>query len=190
VLLSVDTYRSEVALQCVEQWGADMINDISGGTLDAEMFEKVSRLCVPYVLTHTRGEASVMMQHATYTDVTAEVLEWLAHRIDKLRQLGVADVIVDPGFGFAKTVEQNYEMLRQLEAFHALEAPLLVGLSRKRMVYEPLQVAPDEALNGTTVLNTLALLAGTHILRVHDVKAAVETRQLLKWFQVGQGSND
>ncbi len=174
VMISVDTYRAEVARRCVEEWGADIINDISGGTIDKDMFATVASLRVPYVLMHMRGTPETMSSLTDYENVTADVLEWMARRIDELRQLGVSDVIADPGFGFAKTLEQNYEMLARLEAFHALNAPLLVGVSRKRMIYTPLDCTADEALNGTTVINTIALLQGAHILRVHDVKAAVE----------------
>ncbi len=174
VVISVDTFRADVARRCVEQWGADIINDISGGTLDEEMFSTVASLGVPYVFTHTRGTPATMSSMTDYGDVAADVLEWMARRIDELRQMGVADVIADPGFGFAKDVEQNYRLLTCLDAFHALNAPLLVGVSRKRMVYMPLGITPDEALNGTTVVNTMALERGAHILRVHDVKAAVQ----------------
>jgi dihydropteroate synthase len=174
VVISVDTFRADVARRCVEQWGADIINDISGGTLDEEMFSTVASLGVPYVLTHTRGTPATMSSMTDYGDVAADVLEWMARRIDELRQMGVADVIADPGFGFAKDVEQNYRLLTCLDAFHALNAPLLVGVSRKRMVYMPLGITPDEALHGTTVVNTMALERGAHILRVHDVKAAVQ----------------
>ena len=179
VILSVDTYRAAVARRCVEQWGVDIINDISGGTIDKEMFATVASLKVPYVLMHMRGTPETMSSMTDYDDVTHDVIKWLRCRIDELRQMGIDDVIVDPGFGFAKTLEQNYEMLARLEAFHALEAPLLVGVSRKRMIYTPLQCSADEALNGTTVVNTLALLQGAHILRVHDVKAAVQAVKLM-----------
>ena len=177
-ILSVDTYRAAVARRCVEEWGVDIINDISGGTIDEAMFATVADLRVPYVLMHMRGTPKTMSQLTDYDNVTADVLEWMARRIDELRQMGVADVIADPGFGFAKTLEQNYQMLARLEAFHALNAPLLVGVSRKRMIYTPLDCIADEALNGTTVINTMALLQGAHILRVHDVKAAVEAVKL------------
>lgn len=178
VILSVDTYRAEVARHCVEEWGTDIINDISGGTLDGKMFETIARLHVPYVLMHMRGTPETMSSLIYYDNVAADVLEWMARRIDDLREMGVADVIADPGFGFAKTVEQNYELLARLDAFHALGAPLLVGVSRKRMIYTPLNCAADEALNGTTVINTIALQQGAHILRVHDVRAAVEAVKL------------
>lgn len=178
-VISVDTYRADVARRCVEEWGADIINDISGGTLDETMFTTVARLHVPYVLMHMRGTPATMASMTQYDNVAADVLEWMARRIDQLRQMGVADVIADPGFGFAKTLEQNYELLAGLDAFHVLEAPLLVGVSRKRMIYTPLNSDADHALNGTTVLNTLALERGAHILRVHDVRAAVEAVKLI-----------
>ncbi len=179
VILSVDTYRADVARRCVEDWGVDIINDISGGTLDDTMFMTVAQLHVPYVLMHMRGTPDTMTSLTDYDNVTADVLEWMARRVDDMRQMGVADIIADPGFGFAKTVEQNYELLARLEAFHALNAPLLVGVSRKRMIYTPLDCTADEALNGTTIVNTLALERGAHILRVHDVRAAVEAVKLV-----------
>lgn len=179
VILSVDTYRADVARRCVEDWGVDIINDISGGTLDDTMFKTVAQLHVPYVLMHMRGTPDTMSSLTDYDNVTADVLEWMARRIDDMRQMGVADIIADPGFGFAKTVEQNYELLARLEAFHTLNAPLLVGVSRKRMIYTPLDCTADEALNGTTIVNTLALERGAHILRVHDVRAAVEAVKLV-----------
>ena len=179
VILSVDTYRADVARRCVEDWGVDIINDISGGTLDDTMFKTVAQLHVPYVLMHMRGTPDTMSSLTDYDNVTADVLEWMARRIDDMRQMGVADIIADPGFGFAKTVEQNYELLARLEAFHALNAPLLVGVSRKRMIYTPLDCTADQALNGTTIVNTLALERGAHILRVHDVRAAVEAVNLV-----------
>lgn len=185
VILSIDTYRTDVARRCVEEWGADIINDISGGTIDDAMFATIADLRVPYVLMHMRGTPETMSRLTDYDNVAADVLEWLARRIDELRQMGVADVIVDPGFGFAKTLEQNYELLARLEAFHALNAPLLVGVSRKRMIYTPLHCTADEALNGTTVINTLALQQGAHILRVHDVKAAVEAVKLTAMMRQG-----
>lgn len=179
VILSVDTYRADVAHRCVEQWGIDIINDISGGTLDEKMFRTVADLRVPYVMMHMRGTPETMSGLTDYDNVTAEVLNWMSRRIDELRQKGVQDIIVDPGFGFAKTVEQNYELLSRLEAFHSLEAPLLVGVSRKRMIYMPLDCDANQALNGTTVVNTIALMQGAHILRVHDVRAAAEAVKLV-----------
>lgn len=179
VILSVDTYRADVARRCVEQWGIDIINDISGGTLDEKMFRTVADLRVPYVMMHMRGTPETMSVLTDYDNVIADVLNWMSRRIDELRQLGVRDIIVDPGFGFAKTVEQNYELLSRLEAFHSLEAPLLVGVSRKRMIYMPLDCDANQALNGTTVVNTIALMQGAHILRVHDVRAAAEAVKLV-----------
>ncbi len=183
IILSVDTYRANVARCCVEEWGADIINDISGGTIDKEMFATVVSLKVPYVLMHMRGTPETMSSMTDYQDVTADVLEWMARRIDELRQMGIADVIVDPGFGFAKTQEQNYELLSRVEVFHVLNAPLLVGVSRKRMIYNSLGCTADEALNGTTIVNTIALMKGAHILRVHDVKAAVEAVKITSLVQ-------
>lgn len=184
-IISVDTYRADVARRCVEEWGADIINDISGGLIDETMFATVAELQVPYVLMHMRGTPETMSSLTDYDNVAADVLEWMARRIDELRQLGVADVIADPGFGFAKTQEQNYELLARLEAFHALNAPLLVGVSRKRMIYTPLGCTADEALNGTTVINAIALQQGAHILRVHDVKAAIEAVRLITLLRQG-----
>ena len=185
MIVSVDTYRAAVARRCVEEWGADIINDISGGTLDHDMPLTVSGLNVPYVLMHMRGTPQTMSSCTNYENVAAEVLEWMARRVDEMRQMGVADVIADPGFGFAKTVEQNYELLGRLDAFHALNAPLLVGVSRKRMIYTPLGCGADDALNGTTVIHTIALQQGAHILRVHDVKAAVEAVKLVTLLRQG-----
>lgn len=185
VILSVDTYRADVARCCVEEWGADIINDISGGTLDEAMFPTIASLQVPYVLMHMRGTPETMSKLTDYNNVASDVLEWMARRIDELRQMGIADVIADPGFGFAKTMEQNYELMASLNAFHALDAPLLVGVSRKRMIYMPLETDAEHALNGTTVLNTMALMQGAHILRVHDVRAAVEAVKLVTLMRQG-----
>ena len=179
VLTSVDTFRAYVAARCVEELGVDMVNDVSGGELDPQMFSTVARLQVPYIVMHMRGTPATMQQLTQYDDVTAEVLEWLARKVDALHQMGVADVIADPGFGFSKTLDQNYEMLSHLNAFAKLDVPLLVGVSRKSMIYKFFGTTPAEALNGTTVLNTLALLQGAHILRVHDVKMAKEAVKLV-----------
>lgn len=186
VILSVDTFRASVARHCVEVLGVDIVNDISGGDLDSQMHSTVTQLQVPYIVMHTRGTPAAMQQLTDYNgDVAAVVLEELARKIDTLYQMGVNDVIADPGFGFAKTVEQNYRMLSCLEAFHALEVPLLVGVSRKSMIQKVLDCTANEALNGTTVLNTIAMMKGAHILRVHDVKAAVEARKLVNLTQLG-----
>lgn len=181
VLISIDTYRASVARHCVEQLGADIINDISGGDLDHDMNTTVAQLQVPYIVMHMRGTPATMQQLTHYDDVAAEVLEELARKIDTLHQLGVNDVIADPGFGFAKNLEQNYRLLSCLEAFHALEVPLLVGVSRKSMIQKVLNCTANEALNGTTVVNTIAMMKGAHIIRVHDVKAAVEARTLVSF---------
>lgn len=177
-ILSVDTYNSVTARRCVEQFGVDIINDISGGDMDPDMYATVAQLGVPYILMHTKGTPKTMQRKCQYSDVTAEVISNLAFKDAELRRLGVCDVIVDPGFGFAKNVEQNFDMLNRLEMFHALHRPLLVGISRKSMISRALGCRPAEALNGTTVLNTVALSKGAHILRVHDVKEASEAVKL------------
>lgn len=179
-IVSIDTFRADVALQAVEELGADMINDISGGLLDDDMPSTIAKLKVPYVLMHTRGTPATMQQLTDYRDVTGDVLAELARRIDIFGMAGVNDIIVDPGFGFAKTVEQNYRLLRDLEAFHVLERPLLVGVSRKSMIYRTFGTTPDEALNGTTVINTIALMAGASVLRVHDAKEAAEAVKIVE----------
>ncbi len=180
VATSVDTFRAQVANYAVSELGIDMVNDVSGGTLDPGMFGTVARLRVPYVLMHMRGTPATMQQLTDYDNLVEDVVADLRSKLDTLRGMGVSDVVVDPGFGFSKTLQQNYQLMAQLEAFHDLEAPLLVGISRKSMIYKALGCTPDEALNGTTVLNTMALMAGAHILRVHDVKAAVEARALVE----------
>lgn len=174
-IVSVDTWRSEVARGCVEEYGVQMINDISGGELDRGMLRTVARLGVPYVLMHMQGEPRTMQAAPHYEDVVAEVIEYLARRAQRLRDYGGKDIIVDPGFGFGKTLEHNYRLLERLEFFHELNCPLLVGVSRKSMIYRLLGSTPQDALNGTTAIHAFALMKGAHILRVHDVKAAVET---------------
>ncbi len=178
-LISVDTFRAEVAARCIDGFGVEIINDIGGGILDPEIWDVVKEKDVAYVLMHMRGTPSTMQSLTDYDDVTAEVLTDLARKMDALRQMGVANVIVDPGFGFAKTVEQNYQLLRDLDLFHELNAPVLAGISRKTMIWKPLGITPAEAANGTTVLNTLALINGADILRVHDVREAVEVVKLI-----------
>lgn len=177
-LISVDTFRSEVARRAIEE-GAVMINDISGGEQDAEMFHTVARLKVPYILMHMKGAPQTMTSLAKYENMIKDLITYFHRKILMLNQLGVKDVIVDPGFGFAKTREQNFFLLNSLECFHAIGKPLLVGLSRKSMVWKTLACRPQEALNGTTALHTIALLKGAHILRVHDVKEAMEVVKLL-----------
>ena len=180
MILSIDTYRANVARHCIEELGADIINDISGGDLDPDMHNTIAQLQVPYIVMHMRGTPATMQQLTNYNgDVLSAVLEDLAQKIDTLHQMGVNDVIADPGFGFAKTLEQNYRLLSCLDAFHALEVPLLVGVSRKSMIQKVLDCSASEALNGTTVVNTIAMMKGAHLLRVHDIKAAVEARTIV-----------
>lgn len=178
VPVSVDTFRADVAKMAVEEGGADIINDISGGTMDRRMFHTVARLGVPYILMHMQGTPQTMQAAPRYDNVRREVMQYFAERIDSLQQKGVNDIITDPGFGFGKTVDHNYELMAHLEDFHELERPLLVGISRKSMIYKLLGGTPQTALNGTTVLHTVALQKGAHILRVHDVKEAVEVRKM------------
>jgi dihydropteroate synthase len=173
-ILSVDTYRAAIAREAVEA-GARIINDISGGTFDEQMFSTVADLKVPYILMHTPGKPAGMQKDPRYDDVLKEVFDFLKSGLLRLREKGVADCIIDPGFGFGKTLEHNYILLRKLEVFGILEAPLVVGLSRKSMINRVLKTTPEKALNGTTVLNTLALINGASVLRVHDVREAVET---------------
>lgn len=174
LVISVDTYRASVARECVAL-GADIINDISGGDLDPAMTGTVAELRVPYILMHTRGTPATMQSMTDYDDVAADVLRDLAFKTDRMRQAGVCDIIVDPGFGFAKTVDQNYELLASLAAFRDLGCPILAGISRKTMIWKELGITPDDSLNGTTAVNMLALLNGADILRVHDVRQARET---------------
>lgn len=178
-IISVDTFRADVAKMCVRDYGVHIINDISGGELDKAMFHTVGRLGVPYILMHMQGEPRTMQMAPHYDNVTAEVIEYLARRAQQLRDHGVKDIILDPGFGFGKTLEHNYELMHHLEDFHELHMPLLVGISRKSMIYRLLGGTPYDALNGTTVLNTLALMKGAHILRVHDVRPAVEAAKII-----------
>lgn len=176
-IVSVDTIFSETAKAVVSE-GATMINDISGGTLDPKMFETIAQLGVPYVLMHTRGTPKTMQQQTQYDDIALDILDDLIQKVGNLRQLGVKDILIDPGFGFGKTVEQNFILLKKLSVFKILGLPLLAGLSRKTMIWKSLQITPEQALNGTTALNMVALLHGANILRVHDVRPAVETIQL------------
>lgn len=177
--ISVDTFRSDVARMAVEEYGASMINDISGGGLDPAMYRTMTELQVPYILMHMKGDPKTMQQQASYSDVTLEVIDYFAQRVGQLLELGVHDIILDPGFGFSKTTAQNYELLAQLGSLvEAFTQPLLVGFSRKSMIYRPLGITPEEALSGTTFLHALALERGAKILRVHDVRPAVEAVQL------------
>lgn len=180
VYVSVDTFRSEVARQCVEHFGVDLINDISGGVLDRTMPKVVARLGVPYIIMHMKGNPETMQMAPEYQDVVAEVLEFLARQQQRFFDAGGKDVIIDPGFGFGKTLQHNYRLMDRLQDFHELHAPLLVGVSRKSMIYKLLETTPQDALNGTTVLHTIAMMKGAHILRVHDVQAAIEARTLVE----------
>lgn len=180
-IVSVDTFRADVAKMCVEEYGVQIINDISGGELDKEMFSTVARLGVPYVLMHMKGTPQTMQEAPHYDDLMKEVLLYFAEKIQQLRDLGQKDIILDPGFGFAKTLEHNYELLSHLEALQIFELPILVGVSRKSMIYKLLGTTAQEALNGTTVLNTICLMKGcANILRVHDVKECVEAVKIYK----------
>ena len=174
-IVSVDTFRADVAKMCVEEYGVQIVNDISGGELDKEMFPTVARLGVPYVLMHMKGTPQTMQEAPHYDDLMKEVLLYFAEKIQQLRDLGQKDIILDPGFGFGKTLEHNYELLSHLEALQIFELPILVGVSRKSMIYKLLGTTAQKALNGTTVLNTICLMKGcANILRVHDVKECVE----------------
>jgi len=177
LIISIDTFRSQVARKAVEK-GADIINDVSGGTLDADMFDTVAELGVPYVLMHMRGTPQTMNELTYYERLVPDILKDLTGKIGELRQKGVTDIIVDPGFGFAKTISQNFELMGNLSEFNLLGYPVLAGISRKATIYKTLGINADEALNGTTVLNTIALSQGASILRVHDVKPAAEAVKL------------
>lgn len=177
ILISIDTFRSEVAKQSIAA-GACLINDISAGNMDPQMLETVAKLGVPYVMMHMKGTPQDMQQHATYDNLIKEMLFYFSERIAAAKALGIIDIIVDPGFGFSKTTAQNYELLKHLDTFKMLDKPILVGISRKSMIYKPLNTSASEALNGTTILNTLGLQQGAAILRVHDVKEAVECIKL------------
>lgn len=179
VPVSVDTFRADVARMCIEEEGADIINDISGGMMDRQMFRTVAQLHVPYIMMHMQGTPESMQLAPHYDNLRQEVMLYFAERIDRLCQMGAKDIIVDPGFGFGKTMEHNYELMAHLEDFHVFGLPLLVGISRKSMIYKLLGGTPQTSLNGTTVLNTIALTKGAHILRVHDVKEAAETKRIV-----------
>jgi dihydropteroate synthase len=177
-IISVDTFRADLAQIAVSECGAHIINDISGGEADSNMFSVIEKLNVPYIMMHMAGNPRTMQNSPVYDDVVADILRWFGERIFRLRSLGVKDIILDPGFGFGKTAEHNFEMLR-LNDFSVAGLPLMVGISRKSMIWKTLSVTADDALNGTSVLNTVALLNGADILRVHDVKEAVEAVKLI-----------
>ncbi|MBD8982323.1 MAG: dihydropteroate synthase [Bacteroides cellulosilyticus] len=179
-VISVDTFRADVARMCVEEYGVAIINDIAAGEMDADMFRTVAELNVPYIMMHMQGTPQSMQQHPHYDNLLKEVFLYFAEKVQQLRDLGVKDIILDPGFGFGKTVEHNYELLAHMEEFRIFELPLLVGVSRKSMIYRLLGNTPQDALNGTTVLDTICLLKGADILRVHDVREAVETVKIVE----------
>ena len=179
IVISIDTFRSSVAQAAIEN-GAHLVNDVYGGRSDDSMFETVGKLKCPYILMHSRGDAQNMQAKVDYKNVTKDVVSELTPKIRELRNHGVKDIILDPGFGFAKTLEQNYELLKNMAFLHTLNLPILVGISRKSMIYKLLDTEPLNALNGTTVLHTYALLNGANILRVHDVKAAMEAKIIVK----------
>lgn len=179
-ILSIDTFYSEVAKVAVEKYGVAIINDISGGQIDENMFDTVAQLNVPYILMHMRGTPQTMQQLTDYDNFIEDIIFYFSEKIAHLNSLGVNDIIVDPGFGFSKTLEQNYELMAHIKYFHIFETPLLVGVSRKSMIYKLLETDIDGSLNGTTALNTYALQSGANILRVHDVKEAVECVKLSK----------
>ena len=178
-VVSVDTFRADVAKMCAEEYGVAIINDISAGQMDEQMFPTIARLGIPYIIMHMKGTPQDMQVNPQYGHFLKEVFYYFSEKVQRLRDLGVKDIIIDPGFGFGKNLEHNYELMNHLEEFSLFELPLLVGVSRKSMIYKFLDITPQEALNGTTVLNTVALLKGANILRVHDVKEAVETVRIV-----------
>lgn len=179
ILISIDTFRSSIAKNCIEA-GASMINDISAGNLDDKMFSTISKLQVPYIIMHMKGSPQNMRSQTNYSDLIGDIIFYFSKKINELRSLGVNDVIIDVGFGFSKTLDQNYELLQNLNLFETLDLPILTGISRKSMLYNYLDTTVEEALNATTVTNTIALKQGTNILRVHDVKQAVEAIKILE----------
>ena len=178
-IISVDTFRADIAREAVVECGANMINDISGGDADSEMFFTIENLNVPYILMHMKGNPRSMQNKPVYEDIVADILKWFGERIFRLNSSGVKDIIIDPGFGFGKTIDHNFELLRRLGDFSIAGLPVVVGISRKSMIWKTLDISADEALNGTTALNAIALFNGADILRVHDVKEAVQTVQLI-----------
>ncbi len=181
-VLSIDTFRAGIAERSVIEYGVHIVNDISAGCLDEQMFPTIARLHVPYIMMHMRGTPRTMQQQTLYTDLMAEMIDYFQTKIDRLRTLGVSDIIIDPGFGFAKTLEQNYLLLRKMQQLQILDCPLLAGLSRKSMIYKLLGCTPQDALNGTTAANMLALHNGAAILRVHDVMPAVEAIRIYRQY--------
>ncbi|VAW25009.1 Dihydropteroate synthase [hydrothermal vent metagenome] len=183
-IISIDTFRSWVAVRVMEEIGAVIVNDISGGALDSKMFETIGRLQVPYILSHIPGSPLNMHENQEYNDIIHDISAYFSKKVRTLTKAGVTDVIIDPGFGFGKDVAQNYELLNRLDSFKVFQLPVMVGLSRKSMIWKVLDSSPKEALNGTSVLNSMALLAGADILRVHDVKEAIETIKLVQKLKI------
>jgi len=183
-ILSIDTFRSELVKRVVNEFGTCIVNDISGGTLDVKMFETIAELQVPYIMMHIKGTPQSMHTQTEYKDLIGELLEFFQDRVKQLNDLGAKDIIIDPGFGFAKTLDHNYELMAKLEAFNSLECPLLIGISRKSMIYKLLGGEAKDSLNGTSALNMVALMGGANILRVHDVKEAVECVKIYNKMQI------
>ncbi|NCO54492.1 MAG: dihydropteroate synthase [Bacteroidetes bacterium CG02_land_8_20_14_3_00_31_25] len=179
---SVDTYRSEIAKMAVEEFGFGMVNDISAGNFDKKMFSEIAKLNIPYIIMHIQGTPINMQTNPTYNNVTQDIIFYFSKIINTLKQIGVNDILIDPGFGFGKTIENNYTLLKELKAFEILELPIVVGISRKSMIYKLLKTTPEYALNGTISANTLALLNGADILRVHDVKETVEAIKIFNMY--------
>jgi len=182
IIISVDTFRSGIAKHVVTHFNVDIINDISSGDMDKDMFQTIAELNVPYIMMHMKGTPKTMHQNPEYKNVVKEILDYFSQKVQQLKLIGVSDIIIDPGFGFGKTIEHNYQLLNHLKDFRILELPVLVGLSRKSMIFKTLNTTPEESLNGTSVLNTLALVGGANILRVHDIKEAKETIKLVNKF--------
>lgn len=189
LIISVDTFRSHIAKTVVKDFDVDIINDISAGNLDPKMFETLAELNVPYIMMHMQGTPDTMQQNPHYENVVKEIMMYFSEKIHQLKLLGISDVIIDPGFGFGKTVEHNYQLLKNLSDFKVFELPILVGVSRKSMICKVLEVDPENALNGTSVINTLSLLGGANILRVHDVKEAKQTISLFNKFTQAKVDN-
>lgn len=187
LIVSVDTFRAEIAREVVEDYHVDIINDISAGEMDHSMFNAIAELQVPYIMMHMKGTPQDMKERANYDDMMKEIMDYFSKKYDQLRNLGVNDIIIDPGFGFGKTVQHNYQLLHHLNQFKIFGLPIMVGLSRKSMIYKTLDITPDESMNATTVLNTLALMSGTNILRVHDVKEAGEVITLVEKYRTSTG---
>lgn len=182
--ISVDTFRSDVASMCVEEFGVGLINDIFAGEMDNNMFKTVARLRVPYIMMHMKGTPETIQQDANYEHLRIELTQYFAHKIYTLQEFGVNDIILDPGFGFGKTTAHNYELLNHLDEFQLFDLPILVGISRKTMIYKTLGITPEESLNGTTAANVIAMMKGANILRVHDVKSCVEAVKIFNTMNI------